>query len=112
MASAPSLLGKYRSEVEVAVQHALALGLPGAEYRLAPGERSPLSRSTPERCSEGRGSPGGAEPDTCAQVAISIPRAHAAGFRALLKLLKKRAFRLESKAIAWHDAPAPTAGAL
>ena len=37
MAATTTLLGKYRSEVEVAVQHALALGLPGASYALSAG---------------------------------------------------------------------------
>ena len=34
IAASGTILGKYRSEVEIAVQHALALGLPGANYTL------------------------------------------------------------------------------
>ena len=41
IAAGATLLGKYRSEVEVAVQHALALGLPGAEYA-PPAPLAPL----------------------------------------------------------------------
>ena len=45
----------------------------------------------------------GVAPDapSCAQVLISVPIARQGGFRVLLALLKKRAFRLESDLIDW-----------
>ena len=62
--------GKYRSEVEQAVHHALALALPGARYRVR------------------------ARPDAgCGPVEIVAPAAHAGAFKALLTPLKRRAFR-------------------
>ena len=108
MAAGTLLLGKYRSEVEVAVQHALALGLPGAQYGLIAGTSTPETRHAPNEC----GTPtrkerarmgSGVAPDapSCAQVLISVPIARQGGFRVLLALLKKRAFRLESDLIDW-----------
>ena len=124
------LLGKYRSEVEMAVQHALALGLHGAEYRLladagsstpashqlAKGHPSLVATSSKPTCagkpSRPRGrrraagamSDGGAAGATaaCAYLGISIPSDRLLGFRALLARLKKRAFRAESQLIQWR----------
>ena len=85
--------GKYRSEVEAAVHHAIALGLPGARYVLYPGL-------------DGRGqqcSPEGSKPaaQCVPAVGISVPRAHELGFRALLGRLKRRAFRGDSAHVLW-----------
>ena len=113
MATGSILTGKYRSEVEVAVQHALALGLPGAEYRLTSGVDMPESRLLPNACRPAPKPSGldGASPpvsqpsvtgSSCAQGAISVPAAQRHGFRVLLSLLKKRAFRAESPFISWR----------
>jgi hypothetical protein len=88
-----------RGTWQVAVQHALALGMPGATYHLAGGARDlhecePLRR----RAASGGRSP----PPRCSQVHISVPVARQHGFRTLLGMLKKRAFRTESDLIAWR----------
>lgn len=113
MATGTVLLGKYRSEVEVAVQHALALGLPGAHYVLVGGENKPESRHLPNECNtptrKARARMGGVLSTSsvegeasCAQVLLSLPATRQHGFRVLLALLKKRAFRLESDLIEWR----------
>ena len=100
------------------MQHALALGVPGAELSLASGRPQASSKHGPSTCApaplgdratltrrstEGAGAGSGHGPSAgCSQVMISIPAAHAPGFRAMLKHLKKRAFRLESSLIAWR----------
>lgn len=75
--------GKYRSEVEQAVHHALALALPGARYRVR------------------------ARPDAgCGPVEIVAPAAHAGAFKALLTPLKRRAFRKQqSEYLVFTDSP-------
>jgi hypothetical protein len=85
--------GKYRSEVELAVHHAIALGLPGARYVLFPG-----LDGHGQRCS-----PKGSKPaaQCVPAVGISVPRTHELGFRALLGRLKRRAFRGDSAHVLW-----------
>ena len=90
--------GKYRSEVETAVHHAIALGLPGAQYTYYPGlddEGRPCAPSAQPRA---RG------PACAPAVGISVPRAHQLGFRALLQQLKRRAFRGDSAHVVWTGA--------
>jgi len=83
------LTGKYRSEVELAVQHALALSLPGAHFIL-PKRRSGRS----ERLGSGS-----------ADLVISAPTEHAPAFRALWQRLKVRAVRKESPLLQWRLEP-------
>ena len=110
MAASTTLLGKYRSEVEIAVQHSLALSLPGARYELRGGAEFSASKSLANECLKGSrarrklGRVGGTATGGCAEVLIRVPRAQQGGFRALLLQLKKRAFRLESEFISWHGA--------
>lgn len=85
--------GKYRSEVEAAVHHAIALGLPGARYVLYPGLDSHGQRCSLERAT--------AAAPCVPAVGISVPRAHELGFRALLGRLKWRAFRGDSAHVLW-----------
>jgi hypothetical protein len=106
-------LGKYRSEVEIAVQHALALGLPGAEYRLfGGGIEAQVGSKVANACTlpprqkgvrlQATATLNEPNPSQCVQVGISVPVHRAAAFRALLALLKKRAFRLESQHVRWR----------
>ena len=104
MESSQLQLGKYRSEVEIAVQHALALGLPGAALKPVVGTR-PRRAYPPNTCMASSAAlqqdPAALLRHDCAQIAITVPEQRAKGFRALLALLKKRAFRLESEHIRW-----------
>ena len=87
--------GKYRSEVEAAVHHALALGLPGARYVLYPGLNGHDRLCSPESSAP-------AAAAACfPAVGIAVPRAHELGFRALLGRFKRRAFRGDSAHVLW-----------
>ena len=112
MGGATKLLGKYRSEVEIAVQHHLAMSLPGARYALQAGrERVDIYHCDPppRKKKGGRGAvpvpvPVAGGPGACANVGVAAPEARAAGFRAVLANLKRRAFRIESPHVEWAAA--------
>ena len=98
--------GKYRDEVELAVQHATALRLPGAAYRLEHGLRTsrgacvPWARATPaqqQRASRGRAA-------NCSAVVVAAPEQHAVAFRAVLSSLEFTGLRKrysESTHLVW-----------
>ena len=101
MASARPLTGKYRSEVEQAVQHSLALLLPGARYTLQEGVRK-MAQCLPNRNKRlGAGRQRVRSGALCTHVGISAPGHFAQGFRAVLAKLKRRAFRGESDHLVW-----------
>ena len=83
------LVGKYRSELEAAIQHALALELPGASYAMAEAGLCSTFRA-------GRASGPRRE-----RVTIAASLEHICAFRALWRSLKKRSFRQESQFIQW-----------
>ncbi|KAL1527274.1 hypothetical protein AB1Y20_015949 [Prymnesium parvum] len=83
MRNATAIFGKYRSEVEVAIQHALAYSLPGARYLVQEGFEAMA---------------------TCHPRKAMRKRSHREGFLALHALLKRRAFRGESDEISWLSA--------
>ena len=87
------LYGKYRSEVEQAVHHAVALGLPGATWvEQPPPTHCPaeLKRNLRRRATH-----------CTASLGIGVPRQNEVGLGALLKRLKRRAFRGESPNVVW-----------
>ena len=95
---ATPISGKYRSEVEVAVQHALAYHLPGARY-LVQGGIEAMATCHPRKAMRKRLAANAGI--ACTHVALAVPQRHALGFRAIHTLLKRRAFRAESDEIAW-----------
>jgi len=103
------VLGKYRSEVEMAVQHAMLYSMPGASYCARRGYAAPPRRSSPAACRARLLATGGDDDGAlarCDVVGLCVPPRHAAGFRLVHALLKKRAFRGESELIAWRE-PGP-----
>ena len=103
---------KYRDELELAVQHAVALRLPGAAYRLVPGLQhargcTPWNRLTPAQLHQyhartARGAPRAAN---CSVVVVAAAGAHAAPFAAVMRSLQFSGFRkayLESWYLTWN----------
>ena len=96
---ATPISGKYRSEVEVAVQHALAYHLPGTRYRIQEGIEA-MATCHPRKVMRKKLAAANVG-IACTHVALAVPQRHALGFRAMHTLLKRRAFRGESDEIAW-----------
>ncbi|KAL1515978.1 hypothetical protein AB1Y20_002591 [Prymnesium parvum] len=95
--------GKYRDEVELGVQHALALSLPGAAWGVLRGVYSPRGLvcvpSLPAARRRGAKVP-------CHLLAIVVPARHAQAFRAMLEALEFKGLNKsyqESFYVAWHN---------
>jgi hypothetical protein len=115
--SAIVVRAKYRDELELAVQHAVALGLPGARYRLVPGLRAggqpsttcvPWSALTPAQLRQYHARAAGHRPSqaarNCSVVVVAAAGAHAAPFGAVMRSLQFAGFRkayLESRYLTW-----------
>ena len=102
--SAVLVSGKYRDEVELAVQHATALRLPGAAYRLergvpAAGACVLRSRATPAqlRRPPPHGAGRRAAAANCSMVVVAAAEAHADGFRAVMLSLGLQGFRKQPR---------------
>ena len=97
MAETVSLSGKYRSEVEMAVQHALALTLPGAHYQPLTFAGACVSRRARGKAADG-----------CAaglpmDLGIAAPASRRPAFRSLWEPLKRRAVRKETRHLIWQQ---------
>ena len=86
--------GKYPSEVEMAVQHALALAVPGAALAAAEGGAS-----------EGLSYRTDGAPDVAgdAGLVIAAPVAQRDAFRLALERMKRRWYTVESPSVVWGD---------
>ena len=111
---------KYRPELELAVQHAVALRLPGAAYRLVPGLRAggqpsttcvPWNRLTPAQLRQYHTRPASTvgqhhgRAANCSLVVVAAAGAHAAPFAAVMRSLQFAGFRkayLESWYLTWN----------